>query len=532
MGDWLDASSLEYSIDTAGLYALTIISQNGCSTSKELQVIEDLAIPSLLLPQNQSLNCDNESVDLIITNSSIYEDHQWEINDSIVLGDQILANSEGLYIATVWAKNGCSTSDTLHVDADYSVVDFSVESSTIDCFNDLSEISITTSDNYVSHQVFQSGDLISNALEFSVSETDDIEIIMWAESGCESVATHGIELDTITYDFDLRAEDLSCADTVTRIQLDSAEDFLNAELYNSTGTSIGDIDQELFDPGLYSVELTFDNGCIRSKDIDIKEITDPPVIGQIDNEDLICEEALLVSEIDVTGGTAPYQLLIDNDPVGWNELPVILEQAGDHILSVIDNNECKSDTSITVNELIPVEADLDADIELNFGESHQIIVQINKAPEEIESIQWYPLEGLSCYDCLEPKVTAEGDMDYTITIVDIRGCVTELEFRLRIVREIKYYIPNVISPAGNGNSRFTLFCNEEDIENINSLRIFDRWGNLVFDKNNFKANEPDLGWDGTIDGKYAEQGVFVYVAEVLFRNGETEILSGDLSVVR
>ena len=37
------------------------------------------------------------------------------------------------------------------------------------------------------------------------------------------------------------------------------------------------------------------------------------------------------------------------------------------------------------------------------------------------------------------------------------------------------------------------------------MNIFDRWGNLIF-----KSAADRKAWDGTIKGKAAEQGVYVY----------------------
>ncbi len=54
-----------------------------------------------------------------------------------------------------------------------------------------------------------------------------------------------------------------------------------------------------------------------------------------------------------------------------------------------------------------------------------------------------------------------------------------------------------------------------------------RWGNLVFE-----SKDINEGWDGTQNGKKCETGVYVYRAEVTFKNGETIVKRGDVTLVR
>ena len=55
---------------------------------------------------------------------------------------------------------------------------------------------------------------------------------------------------------------------------------------------------------------------------------------------------------------------------------------------------------------------------------------------------------------------------------------------------------------------------------------------LVFDTKNIPPSNEGLGWDGTFNGKTVNPGVFVYLAEVRFIDGEVETYSGDVTLVR
>jgi len=58
------------------------------------------------------------------------------------------------------------------------------------------------------------------------------------------------------------------------------------------------------------------------------------------------------------------------------------------------------------------------------------------------------------------------------------------------------------------------------------LRIFNRWGELVFE-----SEDVDVGWNGYIKDKIASQGVYVWMAEGTFKNGKRFIKSGDVTLI-
>lgn len=64
------------------------------------------------------------------------------------------------------------------------------------------------------------------------------------------------------------------------------------------------------------------------------------------------------------------------------------------------------------------------------------------------------------------------------------------------------------------------------------MSIYNRWGDQVYYKTNFQPNDPSQGWDGTFKNQKLNPGVFIYLIEVEWTNGETKKLWGDLSLIR
>ena len=73
------------------------------------------------------------------------------------------------------------------------------------------------------------------------------------------------------------------------------------------------------------------------------------------------------------------------------------------------------------------------------------------------------------------------------------------------------------------------------ISNIKDMKIYDRWGNLMYQRSDFPANDPAYGWNGTFNGNQVVQGVYTWVVELEYDSkgsGDLEVFSGDLTVIR
>jgi len=70
------------------------------------------------------------------------------------------------------------------------------------------------------------------------------------------------------------------------------------------------------------------------------------------------------------------------------------------------------------------------------------------------------------------------------------------------------------------------------LSRIQSMLIFNRWGQVVFEKKDFVANDPSVGWDGTINGKPAPVDVYVYTIEVICNNSQIVPYHGNVALIR
>lgn len=98
--------------------------------------------------------------------------------------------------------------------------------------------------------------------------------------------------------------------------------------------------------------------------------------------------------------------------------------------------------------------------------------------------------------------------------------------------ECPIYIPNVItSDEFRENNQFEFFTCPENSLTITSCKIYDRWGNLVFQVENIRLAESPLKWSGLNDSNRYNKGVYVYKIVVANTNSITETITGTITLL-
>jgi gliding motility-associated-like protein len=114
-------------------------------------------------------------------------------------------------------------------------------------------------------------------------------------------------------------------------------------------------------------------------------------------------------------------------------------------------------------------------------------------------------------------------------------CVDSIS-KVVFVRRCDVYIPNLFTPNNDGKNDFFTAYGGVNVRMIRKMKIFDRWGALVFEKNNVPPNIEVLGWDGSINTRSQSYGaspaIFMYWMEIEFIDGDTEFFKGDVTLIR
>lgn len=128
-----------------------------------------------------------------------------------------------------------------------------------------------------------------------------------------------------------------------------------------------------------------------------------------------------------------------------------------------------------------------------------------------------------------PPNDAQGNtlVNYSITVTAPNGC-TDTASVIITVKGPRVEFPNAFSPNGDGVNDVFRMIVLVGPANIDQMRIFNRWGRLVFD-----SRDPNAAWDGKFNGEEAPSDVYVYIIE--WRDGLgalREVKKGEITLLR
>lgn len=543
------------SIGATGWYYLTLTdSGNNCSTLDSVFVGEDFRSPTaaVLNEADLFLNCFQDTL-LLDGSSSISAtgealSYSWTaIPPGNLFPDlaapSVFTDRAGDYQLTVIDEgNGCRDTLLFSVDSDFDRPDLEISpADPLDCVTFNSELTTIIP---VSPAGFDF--LWTNAANevISTTQTANAATPGWyyltltdQSNGCPQIdsvlVSLNIELPEVSI---VIPEPVTCEEPVTLLDGSASAQGMGIvyEWSSNSGNVLGSGSNAIDStstPGTYRLMVTDTLSGCSSLDSVIVTQSGQPIIGiEVVSVPPPCVGTPFGSiSIDgVQGGTPPYEYRLnqqDFSPFSFYEdlLP------GTYNLEVIDANGCLWSESILLQEPDQLDLDLGPDQELLLGDSIQLKPLTNRP---ISTWAWNAAGLLPVNAPYEPFVRPTETQFIVLSVVDDIGCIASDTLRLFVEKLRPVFIPTAFSPDGDGeNDRFTIYGGQ-DVVRVQSLRVFSRWGNMVFEQENFAPNDPNLGWDGTLWGEPLNAAVFVYYAEILFTDGKTELITGDVLLMR
>ncbi|MDA8692936.1 gliding motility-associated C-terminal domain-containing protein [Saprospiraceae bacterium] len=348
------------------------------------------------------------------------------------------------------------------------------------------------------------------------------------------------------FECDKRIEITNTSNSLTDPIVNFAWNFGNgAEPQTATGEGPHVIVYESF--GTKSIALTVEStrGCIVTEilDIDVEaccaDTSTLSLLEDLNHVDLTCFESgdgAISVENAATGGAPEYNFSLNGAGFIPNTIFGSLE-AGTYEVIVQDIKGCVDTSTVTLTEPEQILTDAGPDVTVDLGFSAQLNATYSPMnPGDI--IEWTPAEGLSCTDCLNPVAISPGTTEYTFTVTNADGCVSQ-DFVIVTTNQVcPLYAPNVITPNSNDENSTLKLGLGPAAEIIEDFRVYDRWGNLVYTCFDIEPNDGDRSWDGifgTCDGVFegeVEVGVYTWTANVRFIDDSVKLFSDDVTVIR
>ena len=288
-------------------------------------------------------------------------------------------------------------------------------------------------------------------------------------------------------------------------------------------------------PGTYIVKLTVttQNQCTNFATDTIRVYKTPDL--SIDGKDTVCINGIegFAGVLTLPDSTITWQWTLGNGTTSLIQNPtVVYSTVGNYNIQLIAINKlgCADTASHSVNVVpLPTAIPVTNPITIISGASAPINMNYGGP---VVSFNWMPPAHLDCTDCPQPIANPQFSTDYHVQIQDRYGCKNSGGVTVKVIcNGQNFFIPNTFSPNGDGiNDAF--YLRGSGLFRVKSLMIFNRWGEIVFEKREFPVNDPSSGWDGNYKGKKAKPDVYVYQIEIICSNGEIIKYSGNIALIQ
>ncbi|MFN0035444.1 MAG: proprotein convertase P-domain-containing protein, partial [Saprospiraceae bacterium] len=288
-------------------------------------------------------------------------------------------------------------------------------------------------------------------------------------------------------------------------------------------------------PGNYALEVTDQNGCTVAGSVVVAqpnalsvsvETIEPECFGGQDGRIRLL----------VAGGEMPFRYSLNDGPFGGSSVFIALG-AGDYVLQVRDAKGCINNASATLGQPLEVLVSVGIDTTLTLGDSLLLSPTVNNAVG-ITDFEWRSalVDSFTCADlpdCAEVWVKPVYSNTYRVKVTDENGCVGEAEIKVTVEKPRGVYVPTGFTPNGDfENDLLVVHGKSRQVREVLVFKIFDRWGELIYEDQNFSVNDTARGWDGSFRGQPCDPGVYVWLLEAEYLDGYRELLKGDVTLVR
>jgi len=296
---------------------------------------------------------------------------------------------------------------------------------------------------------------------------------------------------------------------------------------NGTNTAVNNSLQA----GSYSLTVTDVDGCTSEASITLNAPQAINIFAQSQSPDCFGDSNGSITLSSITGGSGNYEYSLDGQlfqPVPAFPLDLSPLPPGDYELTIQDINDCMATQSLIISPAIQNTIDLGEDIEITLGDIVQFDPVLNF---EAAEIIWDQVE-LSCQACLDPIVRPFETTTYTLIAADSLGCDANDEITVKVRKSRSVFIPSAFSPNGDGSNDYFYPFAGSNVIGVKQLKIFSRWGEVLYSIDNIQANDYSVGWNGDFKGERMSPGVYVYLMEVVFVDGQTRLFKGDVTLMK
>ncbi len=337
-------------------------------------------------------------------------------------------------------------------------------------------------------------------------------------NGC--VWQESFEIDSIfTLHAQAQIEHTSCMEDNGSIVLTSSSDYSNSYTLNNNAAQQEPNFSKLA-AGTYELLIENRYGCTDRFSVNVNTSV-RPTIEALDVSYTSCFDNNNFITISTSSGNPPFRYQVDafefkTEPQ-FNDL-----DEGIHKFTILDAHDCEDSAEFIIEtfDTIVIEDIYTLDPRCD-QEDGVVVIDASGGAGEI-TIDYLSQN----YDLTYEHQDLDQGL-HSFVIKDTTNCAVTLD--LTLAKTCNFYVPNVFSPNGDGqDDLFEVYFSEGAQPTIYEFSVYDRWGGLVFRL----EDSPEVKWAGNFDSKELLQGVYTYVLNGRFKDGEPISDSGTITLIR
>lgn len=203
-------------------------------------------------------------------------------------------------------------------------------------------------------------------------------------------------------------------------------------------------------------------------------------------------------------------------------------QPGTYIQNIPQATGCDSVVT-TILEVVRIDLSVTPALSITQGDS--VHVEPLVEPSGSYTYHW-DQPGLSCTDCPDPWASPAQSTLYRLEVSDHDKVCTR-QARVQVyVKPCGIEIPDAFSPNNDQLNEVFYVYGNACVKQVREMFIYNRWGEVIYQKSNFAASDPSAGWDGSYHGEKTSSGVYPYKIRVELTNGSFLSYKGVVNLLR
>ena len=475
----------------AGTYQVTVSDAFNCSfTSADIVITEPTSIQASLVKETSQTCLTQATLTLSATGGTGPYTYSDNVTFTPVLGSFATSTTfpvpVGIYEYYVQDANGCIAIVSNQIAIDQLpdlILNLTLTNAVINCAGDATGVVVATAEGGLGNYIYTLQDILGNTIPVTQNSPG-----VFTELPADTYQVHVESGDCLTttspFEITEPSAPLEAPFTVTDITCYGANNgSVEINATGGTGTIMYAISPQLnqffdtnvfedLEPGVYDVIVQDELGCYLILNFTITE-PDPVIISIVPSSIIpeVCEGDMDGEfSIDVSGGTAPYSVSIDNyegpyttGASGQTQFDFTGLGGGDHTVYVRDSLGCESEWNITFPESVSINPLVEIEYTcVNNAASNIVTVTVDDSITNLEDLD-YSLDS-GPYQASNIFIDVTPGIGHYIDVRHTNGCIQTTElFDITTFDPLTLAINDgeineiiAIATGGSGEYEFTL----------------------------------------------------------------------------